>query len=86
MFKGEVLALFPRIAGTVHEPGTCSSYAHIGQHGSADCSGVIYDSRPAKPSEYRELAKELRRIGYRLDIRQRTSRADSEERERQLAS
>jgi len=83
MFKGEVLALFPRIAGTVGKAWHCSSYAHIGQHGAADVS-IILDSRPATRKEYRPLAAELRRIGYRLDIRKRTTMSDLRERKTQL--
>lgn len=80
----EVFALFPRDPGT-RDPYTCTSYAHVGQHSSADPQLCIRASRPAKPSEYRALARELRRIGYKLDIRQRTSRHDLEARKRELA-
>lgn len=81
--QGEVLAMFPAIASTVGNPYRCLSYAHMGQHGACDL-GVIRESRPAQPKEYRELVAELRRIGYKLDIRQRTTFADLAERGRQL--
>lgn len=84
MFKGEVIALFPQMAATVGNAAHCESYAHIGQHGAADPFGVIRGSRPAKGSEYRELAAELRRIGYTLDIRSRTGRSDYAQRKAQL--
>lgn len=81
---GEVFALFPRITGTYH-PGTCSSYARIGQHGSADVLHCTYNYRLASPAEYRALAKELRKIGYKLDICQRTGRTDYEVRKAEIA-
>jgi hypothetical protein len=70
---GDVLALFPE------EPGDCdgrfcSSYMHVGQHSSADYTGCIQATRPAQPVEYADLAKELERIGYVLDIRKRAGR------------
>lgn len=69
--NGDVIALFPNEdAGN----GLCSSYEHVGQHGGADYVGVVSLTRPAKPGEYRELATELRRIGYKLVIRSRRVR------------
>jgi len=70
---GDVLALFPE------EPGdcsgrTCSSYQHVGQHGGADYLVCMSMSRPARPEEYADLARELECIGYVLDIRKRASR------------
>lgn len=82
MFKGEVLALFPAIAGTT-DPATCLSYAHNGQHGSAHFHHVRNASRLATPTEFASLAKELRSIGYDLDICKRSTRADYLERVRQ---
>lgn len=66
--NGDVIALFPEIdAGT----GYCGSYEHVGQHSGANYRSVINRTRMAKPGEYRDLAKELRRIGYNLLIRKR---------------
>lgn len=68
VFRGddsEVFALFPGLPGT-NNPGTCSSYARIGQHSSADPAGCIQRSRPATPEEYAPLMEELTRIGYKL--------------------
>jgi hypothetical protein len=81
--SGEVVALFPALAGT-YNPGTCSAYVHLGQHTSADLFGTVRSTRLAKPSEYRELARELRRIGYRLTICKRATRADYEARKEQV--
>jgi len=66
--EGTVYALFPHIEGS---PGCCTAYQHIGQHCSATYQLCIRMSRPARPSEYKELATELRRIGYKLIIRKR---------------
>jgi hypothetical protein len=70
----EVIALFPQDAGTMNAY-TCSCYVHNGQHSSADPDLVIRQSKPATPKEYRPLAKELRRIGYRLHIVKRQNRS-----------
>lgn len=67
-----LIALFPTYPGT-NDRHTCDSYMHVGQHGSADLRGIMHNSRAAKPSEYADLAKELRAIGYNLDIKKRTS-------------
>lgn len=82
MFRNEVLALFPSLAGD-SSPWTCLSYASLGQHGAANTS-IIHYSRPARKHEYRLLARELRKIGYRLDIRQRMSPRDYENRKKAL--
>lgn len=83
MLDHEVVALFPAEAATVGNPQHCLCYAHIGQHSAADI-GIIGRSRPATPEEYAPLAEELRRIGYTLDIRQRTTRNDYHARQTQL--
>jgi hypothetical protein len=64
VWKGDdsdIFALFPTIDGSV---GFCSCYQHIGQHGSADYTRCIMQSRPATPSEYEPLLAELVSIGY----------------------
>jgi hypothetical protein len=78
----ECVALFPAIAGT-RDPWTCSCYAHVGQHSSATVD-YVRASRLAKPAEYRDLAAELRRIGYRLKIVKRFTRKDYEARKEQI--
>ena len=82
---GDVIALFPAIAGTVGKPWTCSSYLHIGQHGFADLHGLTRVLRLATKAEYKDLAAELVSLGYDLEIVTRTTTADTRERERQLA-
>jgi len=70
--KGEVIALFPEERELC---GLCSSYMHVGQHGSADFIGIIKNSTPAKPDEYAPLMKELESAiyGYKLDVRSPTA-------------
>jgi len=60
---GDILALFPEERGT-NDPYTCSCYAHVGQHGSADPQHVIRSTKAAKPAEYAALKGERERIGY----------------------
>lgn len=74
MWHGDVIALFPAIAADVHGIN-CLSYQHIGQHGGADYDTIVRDSRPATQREYRELKRELTRIGYRLRVVQRRTPA-----------
>lgn len=79
---GDVIALFPAIAGT-YDLWTCSSYQHIGQHGAATVM-LSRCTKPAKPSEYADLKEELERIGYRLKVVKRFTRADLEARREQV--
>jgi len=88
MMQGEVLALFPQDCGT-NDPYTCLSYAHNGQHGSADPVECIRASRPATPAEYASLKRELENYGppeahYSLDTRKRHTQADLAARRAQL--
>jgi len=76
---GEIIAIFPASAGT-NDPYTCSCYVHMGQHGSASLDYVRQRTRPATPTEYRDLKRELRSIGYRLKIAKRMTRADDNSR------
>jgi hypothetical protein len=63
----EVIAIFPEIPGDM-DPYTCSSYMNQGQHGACDPLGIVHKSRPATPAEYKDLAEELTRRGYDLQI------------------
>jgi hypothetical protein len=80
---GEVIALFPGIAGTVGRPDTCEAYQHLGQHAAATLS-LTRHCKLATPAQYKELAGELRRIGYSLKICKRATRADYLKRVEQL--
>ena len=67
----DIIALFPYIgAGNGH----CNSYEHVGQHGGASYIGVISQTTPATPEEYKDLAEELTSFGYNLEIMQRRNR------------
>lgn len=65
----ELLALFPKQKWD--SQGHIGSYAHYGQHGGAHYLHCIRFSRPALPSEYKSLQRELEGFGYNLDIRKR---------------
>jgi len=68
VFKGEVIAIFPEILGDINF-WNCSSYQHIGQHGSCDPNYIIRGGRPAKPEEYKGLKNELEsNHGYNLKV------------------
>jgi hypothetical protein len=81
-----IIALFPTEPGT-NDPYTCSSYEHVGQHGSADPNGVIQRTTVAAPSEYADLKKELENIGYTdLRIYQKYQYSFLKEREQKIAA
>lgn len=63
--EGDVIALFPGIAGDNNARETCMSYMHIGQHGSASVY-LASDTKPATPAQYAPLARELEGLGYKL--------------------
>lgn len=68
------LALFPTLPASCGGD-LCDSYDLIGQHGGADYFGCLQMSRPAKGKEAAELTRELERIGYRLRVVKRATRA-----------
>lgn len=70
VWEKEIIALFPEIPNDSNGC-FCESYMRVGQHGGADYEGIIRRSRPATAVEYADLAKELERIGYDLEIRNR---------------
>ena len=74
---GDIIALFPQIAAD-NRGFHCQSYMHIGQHGAAEPSCVIRQTKPATPNEYHQLSLELVRIGYHLKITRRFSCKDYE--------
>jgi hypothetical protein len=81
----ELFALMPTVPGT-YEPHTCTSYAPVGQHGSADPGYCMRKSRPATPAEYAGLKTELEGFGYQVRVIQRTSRRHFDARRAELAS
>lgn len=61
----DVFALFPTLPADNYGY-LCTSYQHVGQHGSADYYHCIANSRPASEAEAADLLAELRTIGYNL--------------------
>ena len=78
--EGDVIAFFPNQPGTC-EWQTCSSYQHVGQHGAANVA-LIGELRPAKPTEYAPLLRELRGIydDCKLIVMRRRTRKHDRER------
>jgi hypothetical protein len=67
--EGDILAIFPDIDERPHDPGLfCLSYANCGQHGSADVALCLQHTEAATKDERADLEKELREIGYELEI------------------
>ena len=48
--NGDIIALFPEIPSDINGH-FCEAYEHVGQHGGADCHGVIQATRPATGEE-----------------------------------
>ena len=68
---GDIIAIFPEIPGT-YEEFTCSSYMHIGQHGSCHPVSLINGgTKLASETEYHDLFIELESIGYNLEVKKR---------------
>lgn len=70
--ENEVFALFPY---DIFNSGLVASYAHIGQHSSADYSHCIRTSKAATPEQYSELKAELEGLGYELKVISKAGRA-----------
>lgn len=75
----DVFALFPTDPADNYGR-YCTSYQHVGQHGSADYHHCIRNSRPATRREAATLLAELRRIGYRPHVLQRAARCHHDQR------
>lgn len=73
--EGVLFALLIREPGT-YDPATCASYAHFGQHSSANVRGCIEESRPATAAEIWPLKQELRSLGYCVAVRTRATGQD----------
>ena len=73
--EGDIIALFPELAGDMDAHLTCLSYIHVGQHGSASVF-TSYFTYPANESEYTPLKRELESLGYNLRICKRMNKAD----------
>ena len=63
---GDALAVFP----TLDEGrGMVQMYSHVGQHSSGQMAYVRQKTRPAKPSEYASLKRELESAPYDYELR-----------------
>jgi hypothetical protein len=72
----QVVAFFPGLPGTGRWDCTC--YAHVGQHSSADL-GYLTTCRPAAPTSYADLKRELESLGYNLKVvKRRTAKHDAQ--------
>jgi len=73
-FRKDKLGVFAVFPYLIESLSTVMSYAHIGQH-SAACWNINQFTKAAKPSEYKDLKKELENIGYNLKVIRRRSHA-----------
>ena len=76
---GEVIALFPGMAGDHNPYHTCGSYMHTGQHGSAGLS-ITKSTKLATKTEYSGLENELWGLGYQLRVVKRFTKKHLEQR------
>lgn len=77
-------ALFPSIAGDMN-PDTCLCYSHIGQHSVANLDYMLSINRLASESEYSDLKRELEQIGYQLNIIDKPTKKQKNQRIKQLS-
>jgi hypothetical protein len=78
-----VMAVFPE------EPALdvdylCANFMHAGQPGACNPKNIVNNSRPATPEEYAALKRQLEDEGYILDVRQRITKHDADERRARL--
>jgi len=86
MFKEEkeIIAIFPEEPGN-YDSNTCSSYVHVGQHGTCDPQYLIQDATyPAYPFQYQDLKEELEKMGYNLVIKKKYQSKHYETRQKSL--
>jgi len=65
--SGEIIALFPELAGTTAWYKDCLSYMSIGQHGAAD-TDIVHRTIAVSKKDWEPLAKELSQLSYRLEV------------------
>ena len=68
-FAGTVFAIFPHHVCT--HSGLVTTYQHVGQHSGGDYQRCLKMSRQATKKEYSALRKEMRSLGYNINVRQR---------------
>jgi hypothetical protein len=72
---GDVIAIFPELAGTNNPYKDCLSYQHLGQHGSITLDYHKFTFPLAYRHEYADLYNELVSMGYDdLEVITRMSR------------
>jgi hypothetical protein len=74
---GDIIAIFPELAGTNNPYKDCLSYQHIGQHGAItlDFHKFTFPITHNYPKEYFDLYNELVAMGYDdLEVVTRMSR------------
>jgi hypothetical protein len=81
----DIFALLPTIPADC-AGHLCTSYQHVGQHGSADYHHCIRSSRPATKVEAADLLIELRTRGYNPRVYHRASYAMHRTRREALGS
>lgn len=77
---GEVIAIFPELAGDSNPYRTCQSYQHTGQHGAITLDYARFTFPLVNSGEYEALKDELEAIGYELDVCARMSKKDLKKR------
>ena len=84
---GTVFAIFP--ADLADCSRNVTVYQHVGQHSGGDYAGMMRDSKPARPGEYANLARELSSLspsGYNLKVVRRRTSAHTKSLDKQYAS
>ena len=77
---GQVLAVFPTLAGDNNPYTTCLCYSSIEQHSAMSLDYFKSTFPLTQEHEYIELLTELYSIGYELEVMTRMSRKDLQER------
>jgi len=79
-YGGQVLAVFPALAGDKNPHTTCLCYSNIGQHSVMSLNYLKATFPITQRHEYIVLLMELDFIGYELEVVTRISRKDLQER------
>ena len=70
--NGDILALMPEIPADNYGY-MCQSYEIVGEHGGADYTGCISQTKPATKAEYKDCYTALKRRGYNIRVVKRAS-------------
>lgn len=82
---GEVMAVFPSMAGDCFYFITCLCYSHVGQHSKTSFNYYYESTTPASETEYRDLLNELQSIyDNQLTVSSRITHADYANRKAQI--